>query len=79
MPDGHILEDPQRHDGQEGSDDARRRFNSRREFASYAWFRIVQTRRYWLLPVLFLIVCGSLLLNVFTGYNVLPAVYSLIP
>ena len=55
------------------------RFQSRQEFAAYAWFRIVETRRYWLLPVLALILVGSLVLNVFTGYNVLPAIYSLIP
>jgi NADPH:quinone reductase-like Zn-dependent oxidoreductase len=56
-----------------------RPFRNRREFAAYAWFRIVQTRRYWLLPVLALVLAASLLLNVFTGYNVLPAIYSLIP
>ena len=56
-----------------------RLFRNRREFALYAWLRIVQTRRYWLLPVLAFILLTSMLLNVFTGYNVLPAIYSLIP
>lgn len=55
------------------------RFKNRREFAAYAWFRIVDTRRFWLLPVLLVILMASLVLNVFTGYNVLPAIYSLIP
>jgi hypothetical protein len=56
-----------------------RRFANRREFIAWSWFRIHQTRRYWLAPVLLVIVVASMVLNLFTGYNVLPAIYSLIP
>jgi hypothetical protein len=55
------------------------RFKNRREMLYFALWRIHQTRRYWLLPVLVLVAVLGLLVNVFTGYNVLPAIYSLIP
>lgn len=54
-------------------------FESRRDMFLYLWIRIRTTRRYWLIPVLLLVVLGGLLLNLFTGHNVLPAIYSLIP
>jgi len=53
-------------------------FASRRDFLLYTIVRIHRTRRYWLIPVLFLLVILGLILNLFTGYNVLPAIYSLI-
>lgn len=56
-----------------------RRFTSRSEMFLYAMLRIRQTRRYWLIPVLLLLALLGLFLNLFTGYNVLPAIYSLIP
>jgi len=54
-------------------------FESRKDLFLYLWIRIRTTRRYWLIPVLLLVVLGGLLLNLFTGHNVLPAIYSLIP
>ena len=56
-----------------------RRFHNRREMFTYAYLRIRETRKWWLLPVLFLLMLIGLFLNLFTGYNVLPAIYSLIP
>jgi hypothetical protein len=58
---------------------SRPRFASRRDFLLYTIVRIHRTRRYWLIPVLFVLVILGLILNLFTGYNVLPAIYSLIP
>jgi hypothetical protein len=55
------------------------RFRNRRDLLIYAYLRIRQTRRYWLLPVLGLVALIGLFLNLFTGHNVLPAIYSLIP
>ena len=45
----------------------------------FSCYRIRQTRRYWLLPALILLMLMGFFLNIFTGYNVLPAIYSLIP
>lgn len=52
---------------------------NRREFFLYGLMRIHQTRRYWLLPALMAIAAFGLIVNLFTGYNALPAIYSLIP
>lgn len=41
--------------------------------------RVRQTRKWWLLPVLLLLAAIGIVLNVFSSYNVLPAIYSLIP
>ncbi|MBM4387693.1 MAG: hypothetical protein FJ088_08135 [Deltaproteobacteria bacterium] len=54
-------------------------FRNKREFIWYALVRIHQTRRYWLLAVLALVVTFGFFINLFTGYNILPAIYSLIP
>lgn len=56
-----------------------RRFGSAREFYAWAAGRIWATGRIWLFPVLLVLMIVGLFLNVFTGYNVLPAIYSLIP
>jgi len=54
-------------------------FRSRRELFFFAFHRIRETRRYWLVPVLLFLIGVGLFLNLFTRYNVLPAIYSLIP
>lgn len=54
-------------------------FESNRKLFWYAYLRIRETRRYWLLPVLLFLIVIGFFLNLFTGYNVLPAIYSLIP
>lgn|GEM_PF-4434132 len=56
-----------------------KRFNNKRELFWYAFLRIRETRKWWLIPVLVLLILGGFFLNLFTGYNVLPAIYSLIP
>ncbi len=56
-----------------------KRFKNKRELFWYAFMRIRETRKWWLIPVLVLLVIGGFFLNLFTGYNVLPAIYSLIP
>ncbi len=56
-----------------------KRFKNRKELFWYAFMRIKETRKWWLLPVLILLVVFGFFLNLFTGYNVLPAIYSLIP
>jgi Family of unknown function (DUF5989) len=58
---------------------ARPVIKNRRDFFLYAYLRIKQTRKWWLLPVLVLLMIIGIFLNMFTGYNVLPAIYSLIP
>lgn len=73
-----------RDDAREGTSEgqeekAELKFESRREMFYYAFLRIKETRRYWLLPVLALLVLIGFFLNIFAGYNVLPAIYSLIP
>ena len=52
---------------------------NRKELFLYSYLRIKQTRKWWLLPILMLILLFGIFLNVFTGYNVLPAIYSFIP
>lgn len=54
-------------------------FENRKDMVLYMWLRIRETRRYWLIPVLAFVGLVGLLLNLFTGHNVLPAIYSLIP
>jgi len=56
-----------------------KRFKNKRELFWYAFMRIRETRKWWLIPVLVLLVIGGFFLNLFIGYNVLPAIYSLIP
>ena len=56
-----------------------KRFKNKRELFWYAFLRIKETRKWWLIPVLVLLILGGFFLNLFTGYNVLPAIYSLIP
>ena len=41
--------------------------------------RIKETRKYWLLPLVVLIILVGLFINLFTGHNVQPAIYNLIP
>lgn len=50
-----------------------------RDLFLYGYLRIKETRKWWLLPVLLCLIVIGLFLNLFTGYNVLPAIYSLIP
>ncbi|MHA1569381.1 MAG: DUF5989 family protein [Alphaproteobacteria bacterium] len=54
-------------------------FTSRRELFLYAYIRIKETRKWWLLPILIVLVIIGMFINVFTGNSVLPAIYSLIP
>ena len=54
-------------------------FKSRWEFFAYAYARIVQSGKWWLLPVLLALMIVGVVLNMFTSYNILPAVYSLFP
>jgi len=64
---------------QERKENGELKFHNRREMFMYLYLRIKETRKWWLLPVLVLLVILGFFLNLFTGYNVLPAIYSLIP
>ncbi len=62
-----------------GRPDGRMAFASRWDLFLYMFLRIRETRRYWLIPVLLFVGLLGLMVNLFTGHNVLPAIYSLIP
>jgi len=62
-----------------GRPDGRMVFASRWDLFLYMFLRIRETRRYWLIPVLLFVGLLGLMVNLFTGHNVLPAIYSLIP
>jgi hypothetical protein len=56
-----------------------REFDSTLDLYRYLLQRLWVTGRFWLLPVLVLIFILGFFLNLFTGLNVLPAIYSLVP
>jgi hypothetical protein len=71
--------EPTQATGEATSPAGRPRFHSQREMLLYLFTRIRNTGRWWLLPLLGLAALLGVLLNVFAGHNVLPAIYSLIP
>jgi len=55
------------------------KFRNQWQLFLFALTRIRETRKWWLLPVLLLLVIFGLFLNLFTGYNILPAIYGFVP
>ena len=54
-------------------------FENRRQMVAYLFMRVRETNKLWLLPILLLVMLFGSILNIFSGPNVLPAIYSLIP
>jgi hypothetical protein len=54
-------------------------FGSTLDLYRYILNRLWVTGRFWLLPAIVVVFVLGFFLNLFTGLNVLPAIYSLVP